>query len=92
MPKPFKSKKGFAEIFSMKQRLSQETDLRKYFHWFWHVQREKSNLTKLVKQIYKIKLQHNVLLQKNFPKLILRKIQSCQIYPEDHIQRFITSL
>lgn len=58
----------------------------------WARTERKSNLTKLVKQVYKIKLQHNVLLQKNFPKLILRKIQSCQIYPEAHIQRFITSL
>lgn len=44
MPEPFKSKKkkkkGFAEVFSVKQRLSQEIDLCKCFHRFGHVQRE----------------------------------------------------
>lgn len=36
-------------------------------------ERNKSPLTKLIKAIYKVKIQHNISLEKNSMKLILRK-------------------
>lgn len=58
----------------MKQKLLEDTELYIFTSLgMYGGERNKSSLTKLIKAIYKVKIQHNISLEKNAMKLILRK-------------------
>lgn len=58
----------------MKQKLLEDTELSIFTSLgMYGGERNKSPLTKLIKAIYKVKIQHNISLEKNSMKLILRK-------------------